>query len=95
VPAGTYAYTVTDNVGTVKTGSVVLTSPGPLNAMVTIVSHSGCNGLCGDAASVEITGRYPPYSDLWSNGEMREDADWLRPDEQEVWIKDERLTVHQ
>ena len=38
VPAGTYGYTITDNVGTVKTGSVVLTSPGPLNAMVTIIS---------------------------------------------------------
>ena len=59
LPAGTHAYTVTDDNGCAYTDDVTINQPPPLNAAI---SQSVLD------LSVNVSGGIPPYSYLWNTG---------------------------
>lgn len=71
VTAGSYAVTVTDASGCVKTVSgIVVSQPNALNGTC-VVTPTGCAGNTGSIA-VSVNGGTPPYSFNWSNNAVTE-----------------------
>jgi hypothetical protein len=64
--AGTYTIVVTDNNNCVKTDSVIVTQPTPLNAAKSAVNVS-CHGSNNGSATVIASGGVAPYSYAWNN----------------------------
>ena len=67
VTSGTYTVTVTDNNGCVETGSVTITQPTLLVAVLTQINVS-CNGFNDGQATITPSGGTIPYTYLWSSG---------------------------
>ena len=77
VTSGVYVVTVTDNNGCVVSTSITINQPAPLWC-----SASGTDALCfgdssGTATVDTIMGGTPPYSYLWSDGQMTRTATGL------------------
>lgn len=68
-PAGAYTATVTDAGGCITGISAVLFAPDAITATSASV-ESSCSNCPDGEASVSPSGGTPPYSYLWSNGEM-------------------------
>ena len=66
VPAGSYGFTVKDNLGCVRTGNVVISPESIINANLGIIP-ANCAAATG-SLSTTVTGGNLPYSYLWSNG---------------------------
>jgi len=65
-PPGNYSFEVTDAVGCVRTGSVVINASNVINAYPQ-GSTVTCPNTTGNA-SVNVNGTNPPFTYLWSNG---------------------------
>jgi len=70
---GLYTVDVTDVNGCIVNAFITLTQPTEINITATIVDVS-CNGGNDGAIDVTPTGGITPYSYLWSNGAITEDA---------------------
>ena len=66
LPAGQYGFTVTDAVGCVRTGVVVIPSASTLNANLNITAVV-CPATIGSVLS-NVSGTNPPFTYSWSNG---------------------------
>lgn len=65
--AGTYTFTIKDNLNCIKTNTISVTQPTSLTA-VTSVTNETCNYLNNGIASVTASGGTSPYTYLWSPG---------------------------
>lgn len=65
--AGTYAVTVTDAEGCVKSASVGISQPNAIQATLNPISLS-CYQSANGQISTSVSGGVPPFSYLWSNG---------------------------
>lgn len=63
---GSYGFTVTDDVGCVRTGSVVIGPESTINASISAVDAI-CPATNG-SVSVSVSGTNPPFTYLWNNG---------------------------
>jgi gliding motility-associated-like protein len=66
--AGNYSLILTDNNGCTTTAAYTVTQPNALNASISSVTPSGCNGINQGAVATNISGGTAPYVYLWSNG---------------------------
>jgi gliding motility-associated-like protein len=71
--AGTYNVTVTDANGCTAVSAATLTEP-PVMSLTTNQTNVSCFGVSDGTATVNPTGGIPPYSYLWSNGQMSQTA---------------------
>jgi gliding motility-associated-like protein len=67
--AGTYSVTISDTKGCSIIDSVTLVSPTSINLTVS-GTDATCFGNCDGTALVTASGGTPPYSYLWSNGQV-------------------------
>ena len=74
--AGSYYIDVTDSDGCTSNQSIIITEPNPLfvNAFSTDIS---CFGYCDGSAFSMPSGGTPPYSYLWSNGNITDNISGL------------------
>ncbi len=63
-----YFVTVTDTNGCTQIYSVEVIDTSDLNLTFSNVHNVSCNGLCDATATASVTGGYPPYTFIWSNG---------------------------
>ncbi|MDB4104808.1 T9SS type A sorting domain-containing protein [Salibacteraceae bacterium] len=69
--AGTYSVTATDAVGCIDSvGSMTIVEPAILLGNVYDVQNTICSNDENGAASIIVSGGIPPYSPVWSNGEI-------------------------
>ncbi|RKX18376.1 MAG: hypothetical protein DRP35_09390, partial [Candidatus Zixiibacteriota bacterium] len=64
-----YFVTVTDNNGCTQTNNAEVIDTSDMNLTFTNVHNVSCNGLCDATATANVTGGYPPYTFIWSNGQ--------------------------
>lgn len=67
LPAGTYAFTVTDSRGCTLTGAALVPEPPAFNAQLSNFVDVACHNGTTGAISTTITGGLSPYSYRWSN----------------------------
>ncbi|MCB0689531.1 MAG: SprB repeat-containing protein, partial [Saprospiraceae bacterium] len=67
--AGTYAVTVTDGEGTMRTRSASLLDPVPLEVKASVTDVSFCDPGSGGTIVLSVTGGTRPYSYLWHDGD--------------------------
>ncbi|MDP2384990.1 MAG: gliding motility-associated C-terminal domain-containing protein [Bacteroidota bacterium] len=85
--SGTYIVTVTDAKGCTKTQTTILNdNPTPFT-VTTAVIEPGCN-LCDGLIDMTITGGNPPFTYVWSNGDLVEDIDTVCAGVYDVMITD-------
>ncbi len=75
--AGIYHVTITDANGCLNFDSVQLANPPVLLASTSIIQPISCYNQCDGKADVTIQGGMPPYTILWSNGDILQQADSL------------------
>jgi gliding motility-associated-like protein len=63
---GTYTVHVSDNTGCSANGSVTITQPSLLNAIVANLSNISCYGLNNGSATMAVLGGSPAYTYLWN-----------------------------
>ena len=69
--AGTYSVTATDAVGCIDSvGSMTIVEPAILLGNVYDVQNAICSNDENGGASIIVSGGIPPYSPVWSNGEI-------------------------
>lgn len=87
LPAGIYTITVTDGNGCIATVSAVVTQPNQLNATA-VGSSLACFGNTNGIGSVAVSGGTPPYSYLWSNGDVTQSISGLAAGNYTVIVTD-------
>jgi len=70
--AGVHSVTVTDNVGTTATASVLLTQPSAIT-VTKAITHVTCGGNSNGAIDITVLGGTPGYTYLWSNAATTQD----------------------
>ncbi|MBK9256229.1 MAG: Ig-like domain-containing protein [Saprospiraceae bacterium] len=89
--AGTYAVTITDSNDCPSTVSLNIFEPeGALSAIAT-PTHITCFGLSNGLIDLSVSGGYPPYNFLWSNGQTTEDIRGLALGTYTVTVTDAKL----
>ncbi|MEZ5023847.1 MAG: T9SS type A sorting domain-containing protein [Chitinophagales bacterium] len=74
VPAGTYNVEVTDANGcTFTSPAYVVGEPSAIMITAASVTNADCNGAATGAINISVSGGTPPYSYLWSNGDITQD----------------------
>lgn len=73
---GVYYLSVTDGNGCIAEDSVVVQEGSPLVLQLSSIDPSCAGGMDG-AASVSVSGGFPPYQYLWSNGQQTPSATGL------------------
>ncbi|MCS6934874.1 MAG: gliding motility-associated C-terminal domain-containing protein [Chitinophagales bacterium] len=66
--AGTYSFTITDNVGCTTSGSITLTQPSPI-VINNTVQHVTCFGGNNGSIQSSVSGGLTPYTFSWNNGQ--------------------------
>ncbi len=74
--AGTYAVTVIDANNCSATAIATVNEPGTLSASVSPTDAS-CKNYCNGTIDLTVSGGTPPYSYLWSSGDVTEDLTGL------------------
>ncbi len=87
--AGTYNIVVTDSNLCITATDITLTQPQPLTLSI-VPNHITCEAPGFDNGSIDltVTGGVPPYSFIWSNGEVTEDVNNLTEGNYEVTVTD-------
>jgi len=85
--AGTYNLLVTDVNGCMGQDSVVVLQGSPIVIQVTSTDPSCAGGLDG-VASVSVSGGFPPYRYLWSNGQQTSTATGLGWGTYQILVED-------
>ncbi len=78
VVAAVYNVTVTDSRGCFSTAAATVSEPLPLFLNIASYNDLLCAGDSSGAIDITANGGVPPYSYLWSNGEITEDIDELK-----------------
>ncbi len=87
VPAGTYTLDITDTDGCVISTSAVVNEPTAIDITVAGVVAATCNQNNG-SVDIEVAGGTPPYTYLWSGGEVVQDPTNLPAGLTDVTITD-------
>ena len=77
LPAGTYSVIVTDGNGCTQTDSIVVANTGGPAVSIASFTNVSCSGGSDGTATVSVTGGTPPYTYLWTNGDITSIADSL------------------
>jgi len=78
--AGPYTVIVVDvSTGCITPGVFTLNKPAPLNSTIFLSNPVSCYGFCDGDVLVSVAGGTPPYTYLWSNGDVEPLADSLCP----------------
>jgi len=83
-----YFVTVTDTNGCTQINSAEVTDTSDLNLTFSNVHNVSCNGLCDATATASVTGGYPPYTFIWSEGTTDSVASGLCADTFYVTVTD-------
>ena len=67
--AGTVCITITDNAGCVSTDCITITEPSAISDTI-VGTDVNCNGDCNGEADLTVSGGVPPYTFLWTPGNM-------------------------
>jgi hypothetical protein len=86
--AGSYSVTITDNNLCSTDYTVVVSEPGQLIDITTVISLVSCPGGNNGAINIEVTGGVLPYAYIWSNGETSEDISPLSAGTYVVTVSD-------
>lgn len=84
---GTYVVTVTDFNGCTMTAQQEVMSPGQPN-LEAIPSSVTCNGESDGSVLLNVSGGFPPFTYLWSNGETTQSVNGLLANNYEVTVTD-------
>ena len=87
VAAGTYDVDITDMDGCVISTSATVDEPPIIDISVISVSPATCNQDNG-SIDIEVQGGVPPYTYLWSNGDMNQDPSGLSSGQAQVIVTD-------
>ena len=69
IGVGIYSVTITDNNGCIETASVTINQPDEIIVDATI-NNITCFGGSNGSISLNVTGGMPPYTFIWSNGQI-------------------------
>lgn len=85
--AGTFSITVTDFNGCFITAMVAVNNDsGPTHYINS--TNVNCNGVCDGAATVVTAGGFPPFSFIWSTGDIQQTIDSLCTGTYSVTVED-------
>lgn len=87
--AGTYEYTVTNEINESVTGTIEITEPELLEINDQVVTNVACNGEANGSISLTISGGTGEYQINWSNDESTATIDDLTADKYTAEITDE------
>jgi len=87
LPAGTYTVTVTDDLGDVQVGSVILNEPADI-AIPSVITEINCFGQSTGAIDITATGGTGTLTYAWSNSASTEDISSLAAGTYTVTITD-------
>ncbi|MEX1188561.1 MAG: gliding motility-associated C-terminal domain-containing protein [Bacteroidia bacterium] len=68
ISAGNYSYSVSDNLGCILTGSILVNSLSSLNIDTIITSEVSCSGVLDGSALANVSGNTGAITYLWSTG---------------------------
>ncbi|RMG77923.1 MAG: hypothetical protein D6714_19060 [Bacteroidetes bacterium] len=88
LPAGNYAYTVTDSQGCLATNQVTVEEPTDHLAVTFNITKASCGQSEDGVIEAIVTGGTPPYSYEWSNGETTPTIQNLNPGAYSVVVTD-------
>jgi uncharacterized protein (TIGR02145 family) len=87
--AGTYYLTVTDAETRMAIDSIHITQPGPNDIIIQLsVTDPSETGACDGTIETDLSGGYPPYSCIWSNGSTEQDLHNLGAGEYTISVTD-------
>lgn len=87
--AGTYFYTVIDNLNNYVTDTIVITEPSSYISTSATVNHVLCYFGGNGSINLSVTGGVPPYSYLWSNGHTTENLSSLPANSYKLTVTDD------
>lgn len=75
---GTYTVNIIDNNGCLQTASASVIEPNVINTSIVATSNYNgynisCNGMSNGTIDLTVNGSVPPYTYMWSNGEVIQD----------------------
>ena len=85
---GTYSVTVTDVAGCVASEEITIVDPEPMVVTITNIVNPECYGEASGEATATVSGGTPPYSYLWSDGQITASATGLAAGTYQVTITD-------
>ncbi len=87
--AGTYTVTVTDAAGCTRTRTFTIIAPNPLTPAVAGVNGTNCYNPNSGSIDLSISGGFPNYTYLWSNGAQVQDPSGLSAGTYTVTVTDQ------
>ena len=89
LPAGTYNVTVTDGFGCTDTNTFSIIAPNALTPTIASVQGTNCANPNIGTINLEVTGGFPAYTYLWSNGITVQDPSGLQTGTYTVTVTDQ------
>ncbi len=87
--AGTYTVTVTDGAGCTRTQSFTIIAPNALQPTISGVSGTNCYNPNSGSIDLSVSGGFPSYTYLWSNGAQVQDPSGLSAGTYTVTVTDQ------